>query len=77
MSIKDIHAPDKPRFSIYTIDGFEGDGFVWDEGKKLFESDWVVIDGRTGRLQGRKRIPLKEVVSYTTDKEEKDAAETL
>ncbi len=67
----DIHDAKFQRFTVYTIDGYEGEHFVWDPRRKVFESDWVEWDGRTGAFIGRKIIPLGEVVEYITESRER------
>ena len=67
-----IFDSDKPRFTVFTANGCSGDGFVWDEKKKEFVSQWVELDPRTGRNLGRRHIPLWQVTEYMTEKKEGD-----
>ena len=71
----DIHHPDKPRFVVVTARGCEGESFVWDPVGKYFEDDLVEWDDKRGRFGARKRIPLREVIYYTTVACQEDCAD--
>lgn len=67
----DIFAKDRPRFTVFTEEDGEEWGFVWDEKNKCFVSDWVEFNGRDGAWRP-KRIPLRKVIEYTTEKRQEE-----